>query len=207
MEALEKSAENCIPEFHLPSGRKKQNMPGWLGWNTEVKPFRENAAFWFSVWKSAGRPLNTELHKIMKRTRNLYHFQFKKCQKSEDLIKKNNFLNASLNGSSDIFTEIKKLRKSNRMVANSMDGKTENIQEHFAGIYSNLYNSVDDRSAVDDLYKEVEGRIDSKSQQITEKNSPDISFSHLSVIIQSFLTTCSCKLCASIGYSCTNNQK
>ena len=135
LESIEKAAESCIPQFHLPHGRKKQSIPGW---NIHVKPFRDNAAFWFSVGKSAGRPLNTELHKIMKRTRNLYHFQFKKCRKSEDLIKRSNFLNSCLNGSSDIFSEIKKLRKCDNVVATNIDGESENIEEHLAVIYSNL---------------------------------------------------------------------
>ena len=135
LESIEKAAESCIPQFHLPHGRKKPSIPGW---NIHVKPFRDNAAFWFSVWKSAGRPLNTELHKIMKRTRNLYHFQFKKCRKSEDLIKRSNFLNSCINGSSDIFSEIKKLRKCDNVVATNIDGESENIEEHLAVIYSNL---------------------------------------------------------------------
>ena len=104
LETLANSADICAPEPIVPKGRKKHVMPGWTN---QVKPFRENAGFWFSVWKSAGRPLNTELHRIMKRTRNLYHYNVKKCRKSEDLIKRNNFLNSCLNGSADIFTEIK----------------------------------------------------------------------------------------------------
>ena len=214
LQAVEKAAEICIPVCNLPQGRKKKNTPGW---NSQVKPFRENAGFWFSVWKSAGRPINTELHKIMKRTRNLYHYQLKKCQKSENLIKKNNFLDACLNGSADIFTEIKKLRGSSRVVANSIDGKTENIEEHFAGIYKNLYNSVNEKDDIEKLYKEVEKKIDIKAKADVEKvtpavvkeavsrlnnnktdpvlsftsdflkNSPDILFSYLSIIIKSFI--------------------
>ena len=148
LETLGKAADCCANDANIPKGRKKSCMPGW---SAQVKPFRDNAGFWFSVWKSAGRSLNTELHRIMKRTRNLYHYHVKKCRKSEDLIKRNNFLNSCLNGSADIFTEIKKLRKSDKVVANSIDGRVENIEEHFAGVYKNLYNSVDDRAAVDDI--------------------------------------------------------
>ena len=214
LESLGKAAESCIVEKIVPKGRKKKVMPGW---KNQVKPFRENAGFWFSVWKSAGRPLNTELHTIMKRTRNIYHYHVKKCKRSEDLIKRNNFLNSCLNGSADIFTEIKKIRKSKNNVANCIDGKTENIEEHFSSIYKNLYNSVEDRPAVDELYSRVGKMIDNKSiadvEKVTPdvvkeavgrlntnktdpvfeftsdfiKNSPDILFKHLSIIIKSFL--------------------
>ena len=186
LEAVDKAAESCIVDKNIPSGGKnvhsgknKKIMPGW---NAQVKPFRENAAFWFSIWKSAGKPMNTQLHTIMKRTRNLYHYQVRKCQKSEDLIKKNNFLNSCLNGSADIFSEIKKLRKSKNDVANRIDDKTNHIEEHFAGIYKNLYNSVDDKDDLEQLYKEVENKINNKSVIDVEKVTPNIvkeAVSHL----------------------------
>ena len=115
------------------------------------------------------------------------------------------------------FKEIKKIRKSKNIVANCIDGKTENIEEHFSSIYKNLYNSVDDRPAVDELYNRVGNMIDNKSivdvEKVTPdvvkeavgrlntnktdpvfgftsdfiKNSPDILFNYLSIIIKSFL--------------------
>ena len=184
LETLGTAADCCANNANIPKGRKKSCMPGW---SAQLKPFRDNACFWFSVWKSASRPLNTELHRKMKRTRNLYHYHVKKCRKSEDLIKRNNFLYSCLNGSADIFTEIKKLRKSEKVVANSIDGRVENIEEHFAGVYKNLYNSVDD------IYKNVESIIDSKSIEDVEKVTPDIvmeavsRLNHLSIIIKRFL--------------------
>ena len=110
----------------------------------------------------------------MKWTRNLYHFQFKKCKKSEDLIKRNNFLDACLNGSTDIFSEIKKLRNTEKLVANSIDGKHENIEEHFAGIYGKLYNSIEDKEATQVLFKEVDSKVNGKSLADVEKVTPSI---------------------------------
>ena len=34
----------------------------------DAQPFKDTAMFWHSIWLSAGRPLNTELHIIMKKT-------------------------------------------------------------------------------------------------------------------------------------------
>ena len=45
---------------------------------------------------------------------------------------------------SDIFKEIKSLRRAKATTANKIDDKTVNIEEHFASIYGSLYNSVDD---------------------------------------------------------------
>ena len=74
------------------------------------------------MWISAGRPLNTELHRIMKRSRNIYHYNYRKCKKSEQIISKNKLLDACLNGKGDIFKGIRKLRASKPTVATSMDG-------------------------------------------------------------------------------------
>ena len=51
-------------------GRGRSVTPGW---NSEVKRFKDDAYFWHQVWQSCGRPINCEVHNVMKRTRNLYH--------------------------------------------------------------------------------------------------------------------------------------
>ena len=68
----------------------------------------------------------------MKRTKNIYHYQFRKIRKSEDIAKKNN-------GEGEIFKEIKLLRNTRPVVANTMDGVKEDIPGHFKNIYSGLY--------------------------------------------------------------------
>ena len=101
LEAVQRAGEESLPFPKAGSSRKgKKITPGF---DTKVKPFKEDAYFWHSVWKSAGRPLNTQLHSIMKTTRNRYHREMKKCQKSEQIIKKSNLLNACLNGEGDLF--------------------------------------------------------------------------------------------------------
>ena len=84
MECVEFAAKEALPVPQAPNIRKI--VPGW---KSEVKPFRDTAFFWHQVWVSAGKPLNTELHRIMKKTRNTYHFHYRKCsKKSEDIIAK-----------------------------------------------------------------------------------------------------------------------
>ena len=182
-----------------------------------MKPYRDTALFWNQVWKAAGKPCNTELHKIMKRTRNIYHYQYKKCIKSEQIIKKNKVLDACINGEGDIFKEIKSIRKSPEIVASSMDGVHENIQEHFKGIYSNLYNTHEDNEEMKVIEKEVCSGVNQAHLKDVEKvtpelvkealshlnsnkadpiysfssdclkNGPDSLYTHLSLALQSFL--------------------
>ena len=172
LEAVQSCAFETLPVSKPPSKAfKKKTKPGW---SEHVQPFRDDSIFWHQVWKSAGRPQNTVLHNIMKRTRNLYHYQLKKIKKSEELIKKTKLLDACLNGNGEIFTEIKKMRKCTPVVALSMDGKKDNIANHFKDIYSELYNSVDDMQNLFELKNELENSINFSQISEVSKVTPDI---------------------------------
>ena len=139
-----------------------------------MAPFRETAIFWNEVWKSAGKPLNCQLFNIMKRCRNVYHYQIRKLKKSENLIKRNKLLDACLNGDNNIFKEIKKLRHHEADIASTVDGVSENISDHFKDIYSKLYNSVDDSDEMLLLKNAVENEINSGQLHEVEKLTPDV---------------------------------
>jgi hypothetical protein len=153
------------------SSRKK--VPGW---NVQVKPFRDNARFWHAVWVSADKPLNCKVHNIMRRTKNIFHYQFKKCRKAESQIKKQQLLSAMLDPESDtdIFKEIKKMRNSRSVAANKIDDKTENIENHFSNIYSALYNSVDDYEELLKVDEEIENKINDKSIREVGRVTPEL---------------------------------
>ena len=75
MEAIQSAGEETLP--FPKAGKGGRNVTP--GFNDRVRHFKETSFFWHQVWKSAGCPLNTELHKIMKKTRNVYHLEYKKC--------------------------------------------------------------------------------------------------------------------------------
>ena len=108
LEAVQRAGEETLP--FPKAGSSKIGKKSTPGFKVQVKPFKEDAYFWHSIWKSAGRPLNTQLHTIMKRTRNIYRRELKKCQTSEETIKKSRLLNSCLNGEGDLFREIKNMR-------------------------------------------------------------------------------------------------
>ena len=95
----------------------------------------------------------------MKRTKNIYHYQFCKVKKAEDTIKKNKLLDACLNDGGDLFKEIKSIRKTRQVVANSIDGVVENILDHFRNIYSGQFNSVEDSENMAVLKDKIESKI------------------------------------------------
>ena len=138
-----------------------------------MQPSKDTANFWHSVWKSAGRPVNTQLHNKMKSTRNQYHKNFKQCKKTEDKIKKSKLLDACLNGNIDLFKEIKSMRKTKVVCADSIDGVKDKISEHFKDIYRNLYNCVDDAEDVVKISQEVEDSINATSMVDVERVTPE----------------------------------
>ena len=75
LEVINDTVFDCLP---VPSDNnsdsKIRRIPGW---NEEVKPFKEMSKFWAAIWESAGKPLNNGLHNIMKKSKNVYHYQFK----------------------------------------------------------------------------------------------------------------------------------
>ena len=153
----------------------------------------------------------------MKRSRNIYHYEFRKCSKSKELIRKNKILDSCINGTGDLFKEIKDMRRCKQVTATSMDGVTKDIPGHFKSVYEDLYNTHDDITQVADIEAEINNKINSSHlvdvEKVTPelikeaachlksnksdptctfssdciKNAPYILFQHLSVVIQSFL--------------------
>ena len=90
------------------------------------------------------------------------------------MVKKNELLDACINGDGDLFREIKQMRNTRQVVATSMDGVNVNIPEHFKGIYSNLYNSVDDAENMVKVSAEVCERISGAELREVNKVTPEI---------------------------------
>ena len=68
--SMEEAADTHIPQPKtFNSSKKNSYIPNE---NSELKCYRDKAQFWRSVWLSASRPQNGQLHMLMRRTRNIY---------------------------------------------------------------------------------------------------------------------------------------
>ena len=132
----------------------------------EIQPYKEKALFWHAIWQSAGRPINTELHRIMKRTRNVYHLHIRKNKKMAQTLKRNALLEACISDKDDIFEVIKAQRKAAHTVSTMIDGVNTNIKSHFANIYKQLYNSIDDRDALMKVKQNLKDRVNSSLNDV-----------------------------------------
>ena len=171
LETINMCAMKSLP---ILEGKERIKKNPIACWQQEVQPFKDDALFWHSVWISAERPINTELHRIMKRTKNIYHYQIRKYKRMVNTLKKNALLDAHISKNGNIFDEIKKLRCSPNTTGNVIDGVSEDIPTHFADIYNNLYNSVDDQEDVQKLYRRINNRINSRSLHDVSMVTPSI---------------------------------
>ena len=170
MEAIQSAGEETLP---CPGSEKNKCRRSTPGFNEHVKQFKESSLFWSQVWKSAGCPLNTELHRVMKRARNKYHVEFKRCVKAENQIKKSKLLDACINGNGELFKEIKSMRKTKSKVAEEIDGVKNEIPNHFGNIYKELYNCVNDGEEIVKISEEVEQLITLESIKDVRKVTSD----------------------------------
>ena len=130
------------------------------GWKQYVEPYQDNAKFWHAIWNSAGRPHNTELHNIMKRTRNRFHYQVRKCKRVEEFIRNQKIVENCLDGDQDLFKEIKKQRSNNNEDEVTIDGVSgDEIPGKFAEIYKDLYNMSSDEEAISGIRNQIKDKI------------------------------------------------
>ena len=174
LNSVEIAAFESIPVPTARTPRSVMKAKTTPGWNEFVRPAQETARFWNAVWSSAGKPVNCELHSIMKKTRNIYHYQVRRVKKSKNDIRKHKLLDACLNGDIELFGELKKMRGNNPQVASSIDGVDDNISEHFKGIYEKLYNSVDDKDEVELLRGEIDTQMNSSQLYEVNKVIPSV---------------------------------
>ena len=150
-------------EYAADSGMKvneiRAQKPKIPAWNDEIEPFRENAYFWHAIWLSAGKPLNNQLHQIMKKTRNRYHLVIRKQKRLLERVKRSEMLNACLENSNSIFDAIKKKRQCKQTPASTIDGHSDDISGYLASKYENLYNAVDDQKNLNEIESHLENNI------------------------------------------------
>ena len=143
------------------------------GWSDLVKPFCDDAKFWHAIWTSANKPLNTELHHIMKRTRNRYHYALRKCKRAAEHIKRDKLVKSCATTGNDIFDELRKLRHVQEDPPSIIDGNIK-PEERFAEVYGKLYNSIDDKSEATRILEEIEVSITADSLSQVDKVTTDV---------------------------------
>ena len=108
---------------NIPITKKnRKNLPGW---NKFVRPEKEKALFWRSIWINNGSPRQGYVADIMRRTRAKYHYAIKRIRNNSQLIKKRVMARVvTQKCSRQLRTEVRKLRDCKSNLANCIDKKT-----------------------------------------------------------------------------------
>ena len=180
-DSIESSVNNNIP----CSGSSNSSSGSVIsGWSDYVEPYRKDAKFWHAIWVSLGRPLNCEVHNVMKRTRNLFHYAVRRVKKNREKIEQDNLLVSFLDGKvNNLIKELKSQRsKCKAKVPSHMDGHTgsENIANHFASKYSELYNSNDSQADTNNLLNDL--NIDINTLSDIDLVTPQVVYQAISCI-------------------------
>ena len=80
-----------------------------------------------------------------------------------ELLKKNTLLEACISDRSDIFEEIRKIRKAPPSLPVTIDGVKSQIESQFAKVYEKLYNSVNDKGGIQEVKEYLSRNIDERS--------------------------------------------
>ena len=152
IDACISAGQQCIP--HSNDRGSHHQLPGW---NRFIRPLRETACFWHSIWKSCGSPTQGEVATIRRATRARYHRAVKKLKKNEELARFASMGERFLQDDRrDFWTEVKKMGGRSCATPSMVDGRhtEEDIAEAFSAKYRELYNSVGYDSSQMEVLKE-----------------------------------------------------
>ena len=171
LEMIDFSTKNNIPSSSVPHEKKI------LGWKEFVQPYKDEANFYHAVWLSYGKPINCNVHYAMKRTRNIYHYAIRKVKNNMEFLKNEKFLEHSLNKNpNELLNDFKKLKNSKNPKACSIDGHNSDndIAQHFATIYSDLYNKTDSSAELENEYHYLDSLVVPNDMHSVECISPSL---------------------------------
>jgi hypothetical protein len=132
-------ASKCIP---TTKSNQSKVIPGW---NDNVRHLYDEAMSWHHVWKAQGRPHDGTVASMRRLTRARYHKAVRTVKRQSQSIRMSKMGECiSNNNSRDLWKEVKRIKGRNSVLPNNIDDVSgdDDISEHFAFKYNELYNSV-----------------------------------------------------------------
>ena len=155
IDCLIKSSKNCIPTINNNS--KQKTIPGW---NDYVKKYFESSLFWHNMWVQNGRPQQGIIAELRKSTRSKYHSAYKMVQKKEAEIRCDKMAEAiAAKSTAKMYRYARSFKRKKTSCPGKVDNifGEENIANHFASKFCELYNSVSfDTSEMSNLKIEID---------------------------------------------------
>ena len=173
LEAMETAGKECLPTVGGFKVDKKHPIPGWSEY---VRPYQEESKFWFSVWLSQGKPEHGDLFNNMRYSKSQYKYAVRRLKRAQNKIQNDKFVSGILGGGVNIFQEIRKYRGSSSKISSQIDNEVgaANIANHFATIYSELYNKVELGEKLQNISDNLDKDIDQQSQLQVDKINEEL---------------------------------
>ena len=172
-EVNDKESDDKVKDS-VKSKRRKKEKKVVKGWNTLVKPVKEEATFWHNLWHDCGRPREGEVYNVMKKTRNQYHATVRRVKKIGTYIDNCRILDGT-SKNDDLFASIRKSRKEKSGAASSINGKNGiKAAEIFAEKYEELFNSVKDEKDVEKVHGQMNDLINDEYESALNMISEDV---------------------------------
>jgi hypothetical protein len=110
-----------------------------------------------------------------------YKYAFRRLKRASLKLKNDKFVQSLIQGGVCIFKEVKKFRGKSSNCSSRIDEEigSRNIANHFAGIYSKLYNQVEQGQQISDLQEELNSKI--SDADISDINRIDINLIKLAL--------------------------
>ena len=108
----------------------------------------------------------------MKSSKGQYKYAVRRLQRVNDKIQNDKFVQSILKGGVNIFDEIKKYRGSSKQCSSRVDEEigASNIADHFASIYSKLYNQDEQHGQLfEEMCQEVNAGVSEDSLDIVDR--------------------------------------
>ena len=106
----------------------------------------------------------------MKRTRNCFHYQVRRCRRVENFLVNQKIIENCIQDDKDLFKEIKKHRGAGNQEELVIDGAIgEQIPEKFATVYGKLFNRENDGAAISAILEDINANITDESMREINK--------------------------------------
>ena len=163
MESIETAGKECLP---IVGGSKAGNKNPVPGWTEHVKPYKDESMFWDGVWQSLGHPGHGDVYNNMRYSKSQYKYAARRLKRAQNKIQNDKFVTSIVKGGVNIFQEIRKYRGASSTVSSRIDNEVgaTNIANHFASIYSELYNRVEPGVKLGDISHNLDKEISQESQ-------------------------------------------
>ena len=176
IEAGYHSLPSCPQPRQPPLNKQqKKSLPDW---ETECEPLCKDAKFWYSVWLSAGRPANCELHRVMVCTRVKFRAAVRRARSKANSAKAHVLLDAAARGDQALLHEMRRVLGSKHQaqeVPEALEGEVGQgpVLEKFRSLYSALYNSASTSANMEELKERMKSMLDCRSEGEIRKVTPE----------------------------------